>query len=69
MSADHARYVFSGMSLLDGRGYVSEAGGPFYVRAPAYPLMVGGAYAVAGANGAHVRRGVSAWAACSWPSR
>jgi hypothetical protein len=54
MSADHARYVFSGMSLLDGRGYVSEAGGTFYVRAPAYPLMIGGAYAVAGANGAHV---------------
>jgi hypothetical protein len=54
MTADHARYVFSGMSLLDGRGYVGEAGETFYVRAPAYPLMVGGAYAIAGATGAHL---------------
>ncbi len=52
--ADHARYVFSGMSLLDGRGYVGEAGETFYVRAPVYPVIVGGGWALAGADGAHL---------------
>lgn len=54
MSPDHARYVFSGMSLLGGRGYVIEAGGPFLVRSPAYPALVGGAFNLAGADGAHL---------------
>lgn len=54
MLADHARYVFSGMSLLDGRGYVGEAGEAFYVRAPVYPVIVGGAWALGGADGAHL---------------
>jgi hypothetical protein len=54
MLADHSRYVFSGMSLLDGRGYVGEAGETFYVRSPAYPVMVGGGFAVAGSDGAHL---------------
>ena len=54
MLADHSRYVFSGMSLLDGRGYVGEAGETFYVRSPAYPVMVGGGFAVGGSDGAHL---------------
>ncbi len=54
MLADHSRYVFSGMSLLDGRGYVGEAGETFYVRSPAYPVMVGGGFALAGSDGAHL---------------
>jgi hypothetical protein len=54
MSPDHARYVYSGMSLLADRGYVIEAGGPFLVRSPAYPVLVGGAFSLAGANGAHL---------------
>ncbi len=54
MLADHSRYVFSGMSLLDGRGYLGEAGETFYVRSPAYPVMVGGGFVVAGSDGAHL---------------
>ena len=54
MGADHARYVYAGMSLLDGRGYVNESGETYLLRAPAYPLMVGGAYGIAGATGAHL---------------
>ncbi len=54
VDADHARYIYSGMSLLDGRGYVSEAGATYLVRSPAYPLIVGGAYALAGSDGAHL---------------
>jgi hypothetical protein len=53
LGADHARYVYAGMSLLDGHGYVNESGDEYLLRAPAYPLMVGSAYALAGANGAH----------------
>ena len=53
MGADHARYVYGGMSLLDGRGYVNETGDTYLLRAPAYPVMVGAAYAIAGVDGAH----------------
>jgi hypothetical protein len=53
MDADHARYVYSGMSLVDGRGYVTESGQLYYFRAPAYPLILGGAFLIAGGNGAH----------------
>lgn len=58
MLADHSRYVFSGLSLLSGRGYVGEAGEAFYIRAPMYPTIVGGAFALAGSDGAHL----AAWA-------
>ena len=54
MDADHARYVYSGMSLLDGQGYVTESGQRYFFRAPAYPLILGGAFAIAGGDGAHV---------------
>jgi hypothetical protein len=54
LGADHARYVYAGMSLLDGHGYVNESGNTYLLRAPAYPLMVGGAFAISGANGAHL---------------
>jgi hypothetical protein len=54
MSPDHARYIYAGMSVLADRGYVNEAGGPFLVRAPAYPLLVGAAYRLAGSGGAHL---------------
>lgn len=54
LSADHARYVYSGMSVLDGRGFVNEAGDPYLLRSPAYPLLVGGAFSLAGDTGAHL---------------
>lgn len=54
LSPDHARYVFSGMSLLDGRGYLNESGGPFLIRSPAYPIIVGGSFRVGGHDGAHI---------------
>jgi hypothetical protein len=54
LGADHARYVYAGMSLIAGDGYVNESGDEYLLRAPAYPLMVGAAYAAAGANGAHL---------------
>jgi hypothetical protein len=54
MGADHARYVYAGMSLLDGRGYINESGDTYLLRAPAYPVMLGGAFALLGANGAHL---------------
>lgn len=53
-TADHARYVYSGLSLLDGRGFVGERGQAFLVRAPAYPLLVGAGFAGAGWPGAHL---------------
>jgi hypothetical protein len=54
MGSDQARYVSSGMSLLDGRGYVNEGGETYLLRAPAYPLILGGAFALAGADAAHL---------------
>lgn len=54
MTADHARYVYAGMSLLDGRGYVNEGADTYLLRAPAYPVLVGGGFALAGADGAHL---------------
>lgn len=54
LSPDHARYVFSGMSLLDGRGYLNESRGPFLIRSPAYPILVGGAFRVGGHDAAHL---------------
>ncbi len=53
MSPDHARYVYAGLSLLDDRGYVNEAGAPFLIRSPTYPVLVGGTYRLAGSDGAH----------------
>ncbi|HEX5015822.1 MAG TPA: hypothetical protein VFV72_16880 [Candidatus Limnocylindrales bacterium] len=54
LSADHARYVYAGLSLLDGRGYVNETGDPFLFRAPAFALLTGGAWQLAGSTGAHL---------------
>jgi hypothetical protein len=54
LSADHARYVYAGLSLINGRGYVNEAGDPFLFRAPAFALLTGGGWQVAGSLGAHL---------------
>ena len=54
LSADHARYIYAGLSLIDGRGYVNEIGDPFLFRAPAFPLLTGSAWLIAGSFGAHL---------------
>jgi hypothetical protein len=54
LSADHARYVYAGLSLLHGRGYVNEIGDPFLFRAPAFALLTAGGWQLGGFVGAHL---------------
>jgi len=53
-SPDHARYLYSGLTLLDGRGYVNEAGDPFLIRSPAYPVILAVPWRFAGLIGSHL---------------
>lgn len=48
MGTDQSRYVYTGLALLDGRGYTTEGGDPFLFRSPAYPLYLATAFRAGG---------------------
>lgn len=54
MGTDQGRYVYTGLALLDGRGFATESGDPFLFRSPAYPLVLATAYRAGGEAGADI---------------
>lgn len=54
IGSDQGRYIFTGLALLDGRGFSTEAGDPFLFRSPAYPLFLAGAFRIGGEPAADI---------------
>jgi hypothetical protein len=54
MGSDQGRYVYSGLAMLDSRGFATEGGDPFLFRSPAYPLVLATAYRVGGEPAADI---------------
>ncbi len=54
MGTDQSRYLVTGLSLLGGRGFTTEAGDLFLFRSPAYPLYLASAFSVGGELAAYL---------------